>query len=204
MPFIRRYSIPKKRCKHVGCTNYPKIGCGGFCWKHEKEDPKYQEKQDNKKLKKAEAKIRQTIVTEENKLVNNAAAATLQQIENFFFHAAVELDKNPRCEECGKPISKPKYYRSSTAHVLPKRKEYGFPSVAADPLNRLFLGAGMNKTCNCHDIYDSSWEAASKMKIWRKAVAIVIELYPKIHPSEHKNIPDILWKEIEKVYGKRQ
>jgi hypothetical protein len=91
------------------------------------------------------------------------------------------------CWECGVHIPAT-YFRAATAHVLPKRKEYGFPSVSVHPKNYLILGAG----CGCHDRYDRSWEDASKMKIWGEAVKRFKEIYPFIKESEHKNIPEVL------------
>lgn len=125
------------------------------------------------------------------------------QMSLYWMLAKKEISKHPHCMECGKKIPEKiklvgkKFtldgYRCATAHVLPKRKEYGFPSVASNPINRLFLGAG----CGCHDRYDRSWEDAAKMKVWPLAVEIFKKLYPLIHPSEKKNIPDILLQELD-------
>ena len=115
-----------------------------------------------------------------------------KELEIFFEIAAQELQFKPYCEECGEFIPSD-YYRAATAHVIPKRKDFGFPSVATNPINKLFLGAG----CGCHSKYDISWESASKMKIWPKAVVIFKKLYKFISESELKNIPDILLKTLD-------
>ena len=113
------------------------------------------------------------------------------EMDLFWKTAAKELDEKPYCMECGKFIPA-KYYRAATAHCLPKRKEYGFPSVASNLNNRLFLGAG----CGCHARYDRSWEDAAQMKVWPLAVEKFKILYPLIATSERKNIPEVLRQEI--------
>mgnify|MGYP006921288744 CR=1 FL=1 len=194
--------IQKKPCKVLECSNMPKMGCGGYCWKHEKLDPAYQDKKDKKSAKKQEVILRVNYGPGSSFIQNNAAQEK-QRLENWFRQCAIELDKKPNCQNCNRLIY-PKYYRTSTAHILPKRKEYGFPSIATHPMNKLFLGAKFGG-CGCHDQYDASWESASKMLIWPVAVQIiVVELYPNIDPVEHKNIPDIIWPHIEKVHGERK
>lgn len=134
----------------------------------------------------------------DNKLVNNSAAKQFSLLKMFFDEAAIDIAKHPYCQECGAFIPQI-YYHASTAHLLPKREEYGFPSIATKSINRIFLGAN----CGCHKRYDNSWDDASKMKVWPLAVSIIIRLYPFIDKKEHKNIPAILWVEIEKHYGPR-
>jgi hypothetical protein len=163
------------------------MSCGGYCEKHQDLDPMFESKQQKKSLKADMPKIRMLITGIGDTLVDNTAAKEFQLLQNFFREAEIELSKHPKCEECGANIPHI-FYRASVAHVLPKRKEFGFPSVQSHPLNKLFLGSG----CGCHKKYDDTWEAASKMKIWPKVIVIFQELYPFIHPSEHKNIPDVL------------
>jgi len=187
MAYIRRY-IPKKPCAHTGCSLFPSKGCGKFCYKHKKEDPGYVRKQLRAAAKKDEKKVKLLAV---DNLGNN----DFQSLQNWFSDAARELAMMPVCQNCGALISI-KAFRSATAHVLPKRDIYGFPSIRCHPLNRIFLGA----ECGCHKKYDSTWEQASQMKIWPLAVEIFIKIYPSIHPSEHKNIPEILRKHIPHAY----
>lgn len=186
-------------CVFEGCESFKAIGCGKYCFKHRQHDPGFKRKEDKKQAKKDGDKLRISFGVGSS-FVQNSAAVEKQALENWFRQCAIELDKNPHCQNCGRPIGQ-KYYRAATAHILPKRKEFGFPSIATHPSNKLFLGAG----CGCHDLYDRTWEDASKMKIWPVAVEIVVvELYLSIDPAEHKNIPDILWIEIEKVHGERK
>jgi hypothetical protein len=114
------------------------------------------------------------------------------ELENFFDYVAKEIAKNPHCWECGAFIPKA-YYRSSSAHVIQKRKEYGFPSVAANKDNFLILGAH----CKCHGRYDTCWEYAAQMKVFPIAIEKFKKIYPFIDKSEYKNIPEVLLQEIE-------
>lgn len=65
----RNRVIEKKPCKHdealdgLFCDNMPTIGMGGFCYKHEQEDPGYKRKQDRTVAKKSEAKLRFSLKT---------------------------------------------------------------------------------------------------------------------------------------------
>lgn len=198
MPIHRRYAIPKKRCKHEGCANYPKMGCGGFCEGHKEEDPGFKRKEEKKEAKKDEAKIRHTINKEEAKLFDNAGAMAFQDLQNFFWKAEQQIRKKPQCLEC-KAFIPDKFTRAAVAHLLPKNKEHGFPSIATHPLNWLPLGAG----CGCHN-KTHRWDTFQKMKVWPLVKQRIITMYPSIAKEELRNIPDFLWEEIEKVYGVRQ
>lgn len=177
-------SIKIKPCK-CGCGFSQTFNCGGYYYAHmpsqmiaEKTEAKANQQ------KKSNAKKREMVQV--RSLANNIDEDQIK-LQRFFAAAAIELARNPYCIECKAKIPSA-FFRAATAHVLPKRKEYGFPSIAAHPANKLFLGAG----CGCHSKYDSSWEAASKMKVWPLAVAIFKELYPFISEEEKKNIPQIL------------
>lgn len=182
---------PKNKCKFEGCNNYKAMSCGGYCNDHKECDPGFDRKEAKKEAKKTEGKIKMLSVgITDNKLLPNTAATEFQLLQNFFADAARELAKKPICQECGAKISS-FYFRASTAHILAKRKEYGFPSVATHPLNRLFLGS----ECGCHE-KSHTWSTFSKMKVWPLAVIAFKEIYPSIAQSELKNLPDILRAEI--------
>ncbi len=193
----RRYSIVKKRCKFEGCANYPKMGCGGYCEDHKEHDPGFKRKEDRKIAKKEEAKVRIDASKKDNKLFDNAGAAAFQDLQNFFYEAQRQIDRKPQCLECNTFIPS-SYYRAAVAHLLPKKEDGGFPSVATHPLNWLPLGAG----CGCHD-KTHRWDKFVQMKIWPIALQRIITMYPSIAKNELKNLPDFLWEEIEKVYGPR-
>ncbi len=173
----------------------------GFCKSHQYKRPDFDGRSIiQKAIYKNKAKVIGSKLSSQR--IGATGLESIISLENFFKDAAKEIAKNPYCIECGtfipekiKIIGK-NYsmdgYRCATAHVLPKKKEYGFPSVAANSINRLFLGAG----CGCHNKYDSSWDNASKMKVFPLAIEKFIMLYPLIDEKEHKNIPNVFLREI--------
>lgn len=110
----------------------------------------------------------------------------------LWFKIKMELNE-PRCMNCGayKPELKQwqKGWHSCQAHLLPKRH---FKSISTHPLVGLVLGTGFSGLCFCHDIYDGSWDAASKMPIWGEVCRRFLILYPLINPLEYRFIPDVL------------
>lgn len=103
----------------------------------------------------------------------------------------------PICENCHAIKNDLKFelfksrWKSCQAHLLPKRH---FKSIATHPLIAMVLGSGFSGMCYCHDTYDSSWDAASKMPIWNEVCRRFLILYPSINPLEYKFIPDVLSK----------
>lgn len=191
-------SIIQKKCR-CGCGKWPTLGFQGYniaC------------RPDLKKEKLNDHKKKQALIIDATKVRKLAPAAIDNKVEDaqmqlYWMLAKKELALHPYCMECGAKIPEKikmigkKFsldgYRCATAHVLPKRKEYGFPSVASNPINRLFLGSG----CGCHNKYDSSWEAAATMKVWPLAVEIFKKLYAVIAVNERKNIPEVFLQELE-------
>lgn len=97
-----------------------------------------------------------------------------------------------RCEECGQPLNfrKEEIAYGSQAHILPK--EF-FKSIKTHPANRLELG----RWC-CHGQYDSSWDNASKMKVWPKAKQIMLTiLIPLLPAQEYRRLPLAVQEEYE-------
>lgn len=118
----------------------------------------------------------------------------------------------PVCAECGmeaywllEPQEDPKkaeayrlMWRACQAHILPKKKNYGFPSLATNDDNHIVLFPSWGgHLCGDHGFYDSNWYNATTMKIWPKVVEAFKKLYPLIPHDERKNIPEQLLKEIE-------
>ncbi len=106
----------------------------------------------------------------------------------------------PKCENCGMEahwLLEEKYamiWRACQAHLLPKKKNFGFPSLRNNLDNHAVLFPSWGGLlCGCHGWYDSSWYNASTMDIWPKAKEIIIEkLIPLVPEKEKKNIPEIL------------
>lgn len=109
-----------------------------------------------------------------------------------------------KCSECGMVaewLKQPQYapiWKACQAHILPKKKRYGFPSIATHPDNHMVLFPSWGgHLCGCHGFYDSNWYNSSTMKIWPQVLKTIMEkLLPKIAPEERKNIPDIFIKEL--------
>lgn len=114
----------------------------------------------------------------------------------------------PVCAECGmeaywllEPQEDPKkaaayklMWRACQAHILPKKKVFGFPSIATHDDNHIVLFPSWGGfLCGCHGFYDSNWYNATTMKIWPLVVeTFKTKLYPLIRPNEQKNIPEQL------------
>jgi hypothetical protein len=107
---------------------------------------------------------------------------------DLWFESKMKSEK--RCENCGKSL---KHYsdtdfRASQHHVLEKSL---YPSLRTHPLNHLVLG----KWC-CHSQWHQSWEKASQMKIFPKAIEIIEQLYPLLTKEEKRKLPEIIIQEI--------
>ena len=192
-----RTKIKIKNCKcSPDCKLLPSFGCAGYNIKHIKQELKeknFEKYRRNKILKRKKAaknnlsrKLHQVSSVPKEKL----------ELEQWFSNMAFKIAQHPYCLECelnGVLTFIPeKYYRMASAHTLPKRKEYGFPSVAAHPENGFTLAT----TCGHHANYDKSWEDASKMKIWPLAIEKIKKMLPFIAASEMKNLPVIIRQEL--------
>lgn len=115
-------------------------------------------------------------------------------------------DNAPICMNCGMEalwLLQPEYkkiWRACQAHILPKR-ESQFPSISTHPLNHLVLfPVWGGHLCGDHDTYDSSWDNASKMKIWEIVKSRFInDLYPNLKEEEKRKLPDILRRLVDAV-----
>jgi hypothetical protein len=87
-------------------------------------------------------------------------------------------------------------WHGSIAHVLPKGL---FGSVATHPQNYMIL----KMWGGTHGQYDSNWENASKMKVWKHACKIFNILYPLLTQEEKSKLPEIIIQEIyPKIFNK--
>ncbi len=145
-------------------------------------------------------------IAEEKAEKENKSGETL---DAWFEKGMIEYD--PICMECGfsamwlkepqEDTKKAEAYklmwRAAQAHVLPKKKRFGFPSIATHPENRIILLPSWGgHFCGCHGFYDSNWYNASTMKIWPLVVEKFKRLYPFIAEPERKNIPEQLLKHL--------
>lgn len=96
------------------------------------------------------------------------------------------------CWETGQTIDKKDKvaWHGSIAHVLSKSL---FPSIATHPSNYLIL----SMYGGAHGQYDSSWENAQKMKVWKEAVDRFLMIEPDIAQEERRRIPECFLKALE-------
>lgn len=193
-------------CFATDCSNFVwgtcKITREGYCKNHQHFRKDY-----NKEtiLQRAIKKQKQNALVsdgrvlrkEDIKLVDGMEKQKFEELQQWYKDFGREIEKHPYCRECElngiRTFIPSKFYRAASAHLLAKRKEYGFPSISTHPLNRLVLSA----SCGHHGLWDRSWEDASSMKIFAEAVPKFIKIYPSIAKSEHKNIPECLLQYLE-------
>ena len=137
--------------------------CQDHYWKHRREVNSKKPKAEEKKLVKKEQNI-------------------------FFANQILEIPKH--CEECGADLS---YWRKSMpkaiiAHILPKRENGGFPSVATHPKNRLFICP-----TPCHADFDNKGESHAQQM---KSLPIMRERFNEfkncLTESELERVPNYL------------
>jgi len=108
------------------------------------------------------------------------------ELERWF--QARRKEMSGYCSHCGKKTTKhqDKWFRSSIAHILPKRL---FKSVATHPLNWVELCFWEN---NCHGNYDNYAIDVIEMNCYDLIIERFIVIYPDIDPKERKYIPSTL------------
>lgn len=182
----RTNSTIQIKCKcSEECKSLPTISCFGYNYNHLPDDLK--EKAGTRRQVQIKNRNKRNTLTRKLHVEQKKVDKEDWKLEAWFTASAKELAFRPLCMECGEFIPRD-YYRHATAHILPKRERYGFPSMSVHPKNRIFLGAA----CGCHAKYDSNWDNASKMKVWPLAVEAFKEMYPYIPANEFKNIPNVL------------
>lgn len=116
------------------------------------------------------------------------------------WYAKIMQDEQGKCWETGVTINKQDKlgWHGSIAHILDKAN---YPSVKTHPLNYMIL----SMWGGTHGQYDSSWEHASKMKVWSYAIKIINLLYPLLKPEEKRRLPDVIIQEINpEIYNSKK
>lgn len=103
----------------------------------------------------------------------------------FFANGVLQAPKN--CENCGNPLAGTKAINPAAivAHILPKSKTSGCPSVALHPLNKWFACG------DCHTDYDNKGAAyVQSMPIFSVLKERVALFYDEIEPNEKRKVPE--------------
>lgn len=118
-------------------------------------------------------------LAQEKELKKSGGESELQK-----WYSAIMKKEEKQCWNCGASLThyNNEDWHACIAHVIPKSL---FPSVETHPLNYMILG----KWCNCHGQYDSSWEKAQKMPIFKEAIDRFIMISPDI--KESNKIPEV-------------
>jgi 5-methylcytosine-specific restriction endonuclease McrA len=120
--------------------------------------------------------------------------ADAQAKGDFYRDQAAQAPK--KCEECGQPLAGTMAINPAAvvAHILPKRREGGCPSVALHKNNRFFACG------NCHTNYDQKGatyvQNMSIFEVLKKRVATFYHLIPE---NEVQNVPAYFRPEEKKV-----
>lgn len=197
--FKRNSTIKIKNCKCSNdCKSLPTLGCSGYNIKHLPAElkEKYFEKYRKGAIQKRNKSVKSNLSRKLHKLTDEEKMEKLE-MQNWFDYVGRKIALEPFCWECkllGKSTFIPEiYYRHSSAHTMPKRKEHGFPSIKTHPDNYLILA----DTCGHHSLYDRSWDDASKMKVWPIALEKIKKMLPFIAASEMKNLPPIIRQQLD-------
>lgn len=143
-----------------------------------------------------EKKVRKPIAKKSKKTIAREKAEREQRnggcTELQKWYDAIMEKEEGKCWETGERINKQDRlgWHGSIAHILPKDL---YPSVSTHPLNYMIL----KMWGGTHGQYDSSWEAASKMKVWPYALKIIkTVLAPLLTPEEKRKLPDLIIQEL--------
>jgi hypothetical protein len=130
-------------------------------------------------------------------VIKSSASGKVNSKRNDAFFRSKKLEMKGICANCGGKTgaNDDKFYKHCISHILPKRDNM-FPSIADNDLNWIELCFWGN---SCHAKYDSSFEMASKMRIWPIVIDRIKKLYPILTEKEQaiiRNI-DAIWKNFE-------
>lgn len=167
--------IKRKKCK-CGCSLYPTMGYAGYFYKCAPEN--IRERKSKKLIEKRDAATKRYIA----KRTEERNSDESKELRDWFLARRKEMTGN--CINCGKRSTKEniRFWKWGIAHILPKST---FKSI------RTHFKNCMELCIDCHTVYDSNWENASKMKVFITAKKIFIDyLYEAMDEGEHKSIPE--------------
>lgn len=111
-----------------------------------------------------------------------------KQAKGVYF--ADQIQKAPsKCENCNDSLAGTKAINAAAivAHILPKSKTSGCPSVALHPLNKWYACG------DCHTNYDTKGaDFVQTMPVFPILKARVAQFYDEIAPGERRRVPEYL------------
>lgn len=111
----------------------------------------------------------------------------LEKLEKAKFFQDSIKQAPRKCQECGNSLAATIAINAAAivAHILPKRKNGGCPSVANHPLNKVYLCG------DCHTNMDNKGARfVTKMKLFAFMKDCVAKMWAVIAPEEQKNVPE--------------
>ena len=103
------------------------------------------------------------------------------------FFASQALTFPDKCEESGQPLPKSPAWmkKACIAHILPKRPDFGFPSVAMHPSNVIFLHADIHS--NMDNLGADYVKKMKSLPVMKERVAILL---PFLTEEELNRVPE--------------
>lgn len=159
--------LKEGNCIEDGCSYFGRLiakRCQSHYW------------QNRQKVKKTSpAKVLKTSLDEKRK----------KELGVFFAKQILQIPEH--CEECGTNLGGWKHFNAKAiiAHILPKRKTFGFPSVATHPMNRMFF------CVPCHTDFDNKGsDHVKKMKSLKIIKERLQEFYSELTEEEQNRVPE--------------
>lgn len=118
---------------------------------------------------------------------NKAKKAEKATFAVFFANQALTFPE--KCEETGQRLPKSPAWmkRACIAHILKKRSDYGFPSVATHPANKIFLHPDVHS--NMDNLGEAYILKMKSLPIMKERVKILL---PFLTPEELNRVPEYL------------
>jgi 5-methylcytosine-specific restriction endonuclease McrA len=109
-------------------------------------------------------------------------------VKGQFFADAIKAAPD-RCQNCNNTLNGTKAINPAAivAHIIPKSKTNGCPSVAAHPLNKVYLCG------DCHTNMDNQGcDFITEMKIYDLMKRRVVLMWGEIPANERRRVPECL------------